>query len=64
MLARTLKIAAHALLFVLAVAVFFFGLGVGLQYSPLLGTLLWVAAGGIAALNVLWMFRTGAKAGR
>ena len=64
MLARTLKIAAHAMLFVFAVAVFFFGLGVGLQYNPLLGTLLWVVAGGIAALNVYWMFRTRAKAGR
>ena len=64
MLAKTLKVAAHALLFVLAVAVFFFGLGVGLQYNPLLGTLLWVVAGGIAALNVLWMFRSRAKAGQ
>ena len=64
MLAKTLKIAAHALLFVLAVVVFFFGLGVGLQYNPNLGTLLWLAAGAIAALNVYWMFRTGSKTGR
>lgn len=64
MLAKTLKIAAHALLFVLAVAVFVFGLGVGLQYNPNLGTLLWLAAGAIAALNVYWMFRSGSKTGR
>ena len=64
MLDRTLKIAAHALLFVIAVMVFFFGLGVRLQHNPLLGTLLWLVAGGIAALNVLWMFRSGSKAGR
>ena len=64
MLARTLKIAAHALLFVVAVAVFYFGLGVGLQYNPLLGTLLWVTAGGVATLNVYWMFRSRANAGR
>ena len=64
MLAMTLKIAAHALLFVAAVAVFFFGLGVGLQYNPLLGTLLWVVAGCIAALNVYWMFRSRVSAGR
>ena len=49
---------------VLALAVFFFGLGVGLQYNPLLGTLLWVTAGGVATLNVYWMFRSRANAGR
>ncbi len=64
MLARTLKITAHTLLFVLAIAVFFLGLGIGLQFNPLLGTLLWVAAGAIAALNVLWMIRSRANAGR
>ena len=61
---KTLKIAVHALLFVIAVVVFFLGLGVGLQYNPTLGTLLWIAAGAIAALNVLWMFRSRAKAGQ
>ena len=61
---KTLKIAAHALLFVIAVMVFFLGLGVGLQFNPTLGTLLWIAAAAIAGLNVLWMFRSLAKAGK
>ena len=64
MLTKTLKIAAHALLFVIAVVVFFLGLGVGLQHNPTLGTLLWIAAAAIAGLNVLWMFRSRAKAGQ
>ena len=64
MLTKTLKIAAHALLFVIAVVVFFLGLGVGLQFNPTLGTLLWIAAAAIAGLNVLWMFRSRAKAGQ
>lgn len=51
------KIVAHVLLFALAVVVFFFGLGVGLAFNPALGTLLWVAAGGIAGLNLLWILR-------
>ena len=61
---KTLKIAVHALLFVIAVVVFFLGLGVGLQVNPNLGTLLWIAAAAIAGLNVLWMFRSRAKAGK
>ena len=61
---KTLKIAAHALLFVIAIVVFFLGLGIGLQYNSNLGTLLWVAAAAIAGLNVLWMFRSWAKAGQ
>ena len=63
-LTKTLKTATHVLLFVVAVVVFVLGLGVGLQFNPTLGTLLWVAAGAIAGLNVLWMFRSRAKAGK
>ena len=48
MLIKTLKMAAHALLFVVAIVVFFLGLGIGLQYNPNLGTLLWIAAVAIA----------------
>ena len=51
------RIAAHALLFVLAV-VFHLGLGVGLAFNPALGTLLWVAAAGLVAVNLLWIFRS------
>ena len=47
----------HALLFGLAVVVFFLGLGVGLALNATLGTLLWVAAAGIAGLNLLWIIQ-------
>ena len=52
------RIVAHVLLFLLAVFVFYFGLGVGLQFNPALGTLLWLVAGAIVALNLLWMVRS------
>ncbi len=52
------KAAAHGLLFVLAFVVFYVGLGVGLQYNPTIGTLLWVAAAAIVALNLFWIIRS------
>ncbi len=52
-----IRISIHALVFVLAVAVFYFGLGVGLIVSPLLGTLLWIAAFTIGGLNLFLIFR-------
>lgn len=52
-----MKVVARVLLFILAFAVFYFGLGVGLAYNPALGTLLWLAAAGIAAGNILWIVR-------
>ena len=55
---RQVRIAAHVLLFLLAVVVFFFGLGVGLQFNPTLGTLLWVASAGLVALNLFWILRS------
>ena len=64
MLSGKLKIAAHALLFVVAFVVFYLGLGVGLQYNSNLGTLLWLVAGAIVGLNVYWLFITRDKAGR
>ena len=51
----------HAGVFLLAVIVFYLGLGVGLQLSPAWGTALWVVAAAIAALNVLWMIRRARK---
>ena len=42
----------HALVFLVAAAVFYFGLGVGLSVNPLWGTLLWIAAFAIAGLNL------------
>ena len=52
-----LKVTAHLLLFLAAIIVFYLGLGVGLSYSPLWGTVLWVAAGAIIAVNILWLVR-------
>ena len=46
------------LLFVLAVVVFYLGLGVGLAFNPALGMLLWVAAAGVAGLNLFWIVRS------
>ena len=51
------RIAGHILLFALAVVVFYLGLGVGLAFNPALGTLLWIVAAGVAALNVVWIVR-------
>ena len=51
MIAKIVRIAAHALLFLLAVVVFYLGLGLGLSFNPLLGSLLWLAAGTIVALK-------------
>lgn len=48
----------HALIFLLAVVVFWVGLGAGLQFNPNVGTVLWIAAAVIVALNLLWMRRT------
>ena len=58
MTAKRAKITAHVLLFLLAVVVFYLGLGVGLQVSPTLGTFLWAAAAVIAALNLFWVLRS------
>ena len=52
------KTIIHALIFLLAVVVFWAGLGAGLQFSPPLGTALWIVAAIIVALNLLWMRRT------
>ena len=57
MLVITFRIVIHGLLFLAAAAVFFLGLGVGLQYSPPLGTALWVSAALIVVLNLAWVFR-------
>ena len=53
-IARTV---GHILLFVLAVVVFYLGLGVGLALNPTLGTLLWILAAGLFALNLFWIVR-------
>ena len=45
------------LVFLLAVRVCYLGLEVGLSHSPLLGTLLGLAAVALIILNVKWMQR-------
>ena len=50
------RIIVHVLLFLLAVVVFIFGIGVGLQFNPTYGSILWIIAGAIFVLNLLWMF--------
>lgn len=58
MIAAKVKIAAQALLFVLAVVVFYLGLGVGLQISPTWGSILWFVAAAILALDLVWIVRS------
>ena len=50
-----LRIVGHVGVFLLAVVVFYLGLGVGLALNPLLGMLLWAVAVAIGVLNVKWM---------
>lgn len=52
---------AHGGVFLLAVIVFYLGLGVGLQISSTWGTALWIVAAAMAVLNVLWMIRRARK---
>ena len=47
----------RALLFVIAVVVFYLGLGVGLQINPAAGMALWGVAAVIVALNLIWLAR-------
>ena len=41
----------RSLLFVVAVVVFFLGLGIGLAFNPIIGLILWVVAPAIAVSN-------------
>ena len=58
MMAAKVKTAAQVLLFVLAVVVFYLGLGVGLQINPTLGSILWFIAAAILALDLVWIVRS------
>lgn len=57
MTTTTARVVAHILLFLVAIIVFYWGLGTGLSVSPRLGTGLWIVAGAIAAFNLIWMLR-------
>ncbi len=52
---RALKIAIHVLLFILAIIVFYLGLGVGLALNPTAGTILWIVAAAIGVGNLFWI---------
>ena len=54
---KKLKKIAHIVLFLVAVIVFYLGLGIGLSANPTLGTALWVAAIAIAVANLFWILR-------
>ena len=55
---KGVRTAAHALLFLLAAALFYLGLELGLHHEPNLVTLLWAASAAIVALNLVWMHRS------
>ena len=54
---KKLKKITHIVLFLVAVIVFYLGLGIGLSANPTLGTALWVAAIAIALANLFWIVR-------
>ena len=56
-----IRVGAHALVFLAALAIFYLGLGVGLTLNPMLGTVLWLAAFALAGLNLFWMLRWFAR---
>ena len=58
-----LRVSLHILLFLVAIVVFYLGLGIGLALNPLIGTLLWFAAGAIGVLNLVWMMRYFSRRG-
>ena len=51
------RVVVHVLLFVLAIAVFYLGLGIGLSYNPTIGTAMWGAAAMIAGINLVLIMR-------
>ena len=50
-----LRIALHVVLALLAVVIFYVGLGVGLALNPTIGTILWFASGALFVGNLLWL---------
>ena len=57
MLGQGARRVAHVALFVLAFALFYLGLGLGLQYDATLGSACWIGAVTLVALNIFWMDR-------
>ena len=54
---KAVRIAIHALLFLLAFVAFYAGLVLGLQYDATLGTILWIIAFAIGIPNLVWFLR-------
>ena len=50
-----LRIAFHVVLALLAVVIFFLGLGVGLALNPTIGAILWFVSGALFVGNLLWL---------
>ena len=50
-----IRIAIHVVLFLVAVSVFYLGLGIGLAANPTIGTVLWFVSGAMFAGNLLWL---------
>ena len=50
-----IRIVLHVALFLVAVAVFYLGLGVGLALNPAIGMVLWFVSGALFAGNLLWL---------
>ena len=50
-----IRIVLHVVLFLVAVVVFYLGLGVGLALNPAIGMILWFASGALFAGNLLWL---------
>ena len=57
MLSRVPRVAVHLFLFLVAFVVFYLGLGLGLSWNPMAGTVLWLVALAIAGGNIWWMAR-------
>ena len=51
------RVIVHVLLFMLALAVFYLGLGIGLTHNPTIGTAMWGAAAMIVAINLVLIMR-------
>lgn len=61
---RLRRVAAHAALLLAAVVVFYLGLGVGLQLSPVWGYVLWGVAAALVLVNIVWILRATLTANR
>ena len=59
---RLLRVLLRLLLFPAAVLLFYLGLGLGLAINPLLGTFIWILAGGLFFWNLWWLLKNCVRA--